>query len=209
MRHPAGRFRVDFDVIQAWVGPESRVLDLGCGDGTLLARLRDDKAVSGYGVEISVNNIIACIDKGVPVIQADLDTGLRDFDADSVDFVVLSQTLQAMRYPHFILREMLRVGREAIVSFPNIGHWLARVQLGLSGRMPRTPSLPYNWYNTPNIHLHTLRDFESLCHKEDIEILERRVLDRHGRSGILARNTPNLFGATAMYRIQRGPGMSL
>jgi len=209
MRHPAGRFRVDFDVIEAWVTPHSRVLDLGCGDGTLLARLRDQKQVSGYGVEINVNNIITSIEKGVSVIQADLDTGLRDFETDSVDYVVLSQTLQAMHYPHFVLREMLRVGREAIVSFPNIGHWLARLQLGVSGRMPRTPSLPYNWYNTPNIHLHTLRDFESLCEKEDIEILERRVLDRHGRSGLLDRNLPNLFGATAMYRIQRGPGMTM
>jgi len=209
MKSGAKRFRVDFDVIEAWVAPEARILDLGCGDGTLLARLRDGKRISGYGVEISVHNIIACIDKGVPVIQADLDTGLQDFERDSVDFVVLSQTLQAIRYPHYLLREMLRVGREAIVSFPNIGHWLARAQLGLGGRMPRTPSLPYNWYNTPNIHLHTLRDFESLCHKEDIEILERRVIDRRGRSGLLAREIPNLFGATAMYRLQRGPGMSL
>jgi methionine biosynthesis protein MetW len=209
MKPGAKRFRVDFDVIEAWVAPEARILDLGCGDGTLLARLRDGKRISGYGVEISVQNIIACLDKGVPVIQADLDTGLQDFEPDSVDFVVLSQTLQAIRYPHYLLREMLRVGREAIVSFPNIGHWLARAQLGLGGRMPRTPSLPYNWYNTPNIHLHTLRDFESLCHKEDIEILERRVIDRRGRSGLLAREIPNLFGATAMYRLQRGPGMSL
>ena len=207
MKSGAKRFRVDFDVIEAWVAPEARILDLGCGDGTLLARLRDGNRISGYGVEISVHNIIACIDKGVPVIQADLDTGLQDFERDSVDFVVLSQTLQAIRYPHYLLREMLRVGREAIVSFPNIGHWLARTQLGLGGRMPRTPSLPYNWYNTPNIHLHTLRDFESLCRKEEIEILERRVLDRHGRSGVLAHKLPNLFGATAMYRIQRGPGM--
>lgn len=209
MKSGAKRFRVDFDVIEAWVEPEARVLDLGCGDGTLLARLRDNHRVSGYGVEIDVQNIIGCIDKGVPVIQADLDTGLRDFEPDSVDFVVLSQTLQAIRYPHYLLREMLRVGREAIVSFPNIGHWLARAQLGLGGRMPRTPSLPYNWYNTPNIHLHTLRDFESLCHKEGIELLERRVLDRHGRSGPLVRELPNWFGATAMYRIQRGPGMRI
>lgn len=209
MKTGAKRFRVDFDVIESWVEPDSRILDLGCGDGTLLARLRDNKHIAGYGVEISVQNIIACIDKGVPVIQADLDTGLQDFEQDSVDFVVLSQTLQAIRHPHYLLREMLRVGREAIVSFPNIGHWLARAQLGLGGRMPRTPSLPYNWYNTPNIHLHTLRDFEFLCHEQDIEILERRVLDRRGRSGVLARRLPNLYGATAMYRIQRGAGMSL
>jgi len=209
MRNAAMRFRVDFEVIENWVATQSRVLDLGCGDGTLLARLRDHKHVTGYGVEININNIIACIEKGVPVIQTDLDTGLEDFEADSVDFVVLSQTLQAIRYPHFLLREMLRVGREAIVSFPNIGHWLARLQLCAGGRMPRTPSLPYNWYNTPNIHLHTLLDFESLCEKEDIEILERRVLDRRGRSGLLAREIPNLFGSTAMYRLQRGPGMSV
>ncbi len=209
MSWPGKRFRVDFDVIENWIGPATRVLDLGCGDGTLLARLRDHKQVSGYGVEINVNNIIACIDKGVPVLQEDLDTGLKDFESDSVDYVVLSQTLQAIRYPHFLLREMLRVGREAIVSFPNIGHWKARFQLCLGGQMPRTPTLPYNWYNTPNIHLHTLRDFEDLCHKEEIEILERRVLDRQGRSGLLARELPNLYGATAMYRIQRGPGMTV
>ena len=208
MSWPGKRFRVDFDVIENWIGPASRVLDLGCGDGTLLARLRDHKQVTGYGVEISVNNIITCIDKGVPVLQEDLDTGLKDFETDSVDYVVLSQTLQAIRYPHFLLREMLRVGREAIVSFPNIGHWRARFQLCLGGRMPRTPTLPYNWYNTPNIHLHTIHDFEFLCRKEEIEILERRVLDRLGRSGLMARELPNLFGATAMYRIQRGPGMT-
>ncbi len=209
MKSGAKRFRVDFKVIEAWMKPQARVLDLGCGDGTLLARLRDRHQVSGYGVEIDIRKIIGCIEKGVPVIQADLDTGLRDFESDSVDFVVLSQTLQAMRYPHYLLREMLRVGQEAIVSFPNIGHWLARAQLGLGGQMPRTPSLPYNWYNTPNIHLHTLRDFESLCHEEGIELLERRVLDRYGRSGFLARELPNWFAATAMYRIQRGAGMAI
>jgi methionine biosynthesis protein MetW len=201
------RFRLDFDVIEQWVGHEARILDLGCGDGTLLARLRDSIGTSGYGVEIDVNNIITCQSKGLSVIQTDLDTGLKDFESHSVDYVVLSQTLQAIHYPHFLLREMLRVGREAIVSFPNIGHWQARVQLGLQGRMPRTPALPYHWYSTPNIHLHTLRDFEQLCRDEDIEILERRVLGRKGPEGWLVRQWPNLFGTTAMYRIQRGPGM--
>ena len=209
MKRPAKRLRVDFDVIEEWVAPQARILDLGCGDGTLLARLRERKATSGYGVEISINNILTCIEKDVAVLQGDLDTGLRDFEDASVDFVVLSQTLQATRYPHYLLREMLRVGREAIVTFPNVGHWQARFQLGLGGRMPRTLALPYSWYATPNIRLHTLQDFEALCRREAIEILERRVLDRRGHNGLLARLRPNLFGSTAMYRLQRGPGMTL
>jgi methionine biosynthesis protein MetW len=209
MKRPVKRFRVDFDVIESWVEARSRILDLGCGDGTLLARLRERKATSGYGVEISVGNILSCIDKDVAVLQGDLDTGLKDFEDASVDFVVLSQTLQATRYPHYLLREMLRVGREAIVSFPNVAHWQARLQICAGGRMPRTAALPYSWYSTPNIRLHTLKDFEALCRREEIEILERRVLDRRGRSGLLARYAPNWFGSTVMYRLQRGPGMTL
>ncbi len=194
--------RPELRTIADWITAGSRVLDLGCGDGTLLAYLRDNRQVSGYGLEIDQAKIVQAIAKGVNVIQTDLDAGLTEFESNSFDYVVMSQTLQAVHYPERLLEEMLRVGREGIITFPNFGHWRCRLQL-LSGRMPVTPSLPNTWYNTPNIHLCTLRDFEALCAKKAFHILERTVVDRAHRTSLPMRLLPNLMGEVALYRFQR------
>ena len=193
----------EFERVVEWVGPGSRVLDLGCGDGTLLARLRDARQVRGYGLEIDLDNITRCVARGVNVIQADLDQGLASFDSGSFDTVILLQTLQAVRYPADLLREMLRVGQEGVVTFPNFGHWRARMQLGLGGRMPVTPALPSQWYETENIHLFTLKDFDILCDREGIQVVERVSLDAKRREGTLSRVWPTLFGELAVYRVRR------
>jgi methionine biosynthesis protein MetW len=195
--------RSDFQVICDWITPNARVLDLGCGNGELLSELSINQGVSGYGIEIDDKNISQCIKAGVNVIQRDLDLGLSDFDEDSFDFVILSMTLQASNYPHRLLGEMLRVGAEGIVTFPNFGNITSRIQLGLGGRMPVNRTLPLEWYNTPNIHLCTLKDFEELCEKLDIEILERRAVSHKNNTGPGLKLFPNLFGEIALYRFRK------
>jgi methionine biosynthesis protein MetW len=190
--------RSDFEAIAAWVKPDSSVLDLGCGDGLLLRYLRQNRNVRGYGVDISDDNVLACVQNGVNVIQSDLERGLAGFDARSFDCVILSQTLQAMRRTEQIVQEMLRVGREAIVSFPNFGSWSSRLQVAL-GRMPVSQHLPYQWYNTPNVHLCTIADFEVFCRDHGIRVLERIVQDRGRAVTVL----PNLRGSLAVFRIER------
>ena len=197
--------RPDLEIISKWIKPSSRVLDLGCGDGTLLAHLEKTRGVEGYGLEIDPDNVVACIERGVSVIQSDLDAGLSDyFDDNSFDYVVMTQTLQAVHYPSRLLNEMLRVGRQGIVTFPNFGHWQSRLQIALGGHMPVSRALPNEWYNTPNIHLCTLKDFERLCQKYDIDILQRNVVDTAHRSNLGMKLLPNLLGEIALYRFQRG-----
>lgn len=197
--------RPDLAIISEWIQPGSRVLDLGCGDGTLLDHLRRTRNVDGYGLEIDPDNVVSCIQRGVSVIQSDLDAGLTDyFDDNSFDYVVMTQTIQAVHYPSRLLSEMLRVGREGIVTFPNFGHWSSRIQLALGGRMPQSRALPNEWYDTPNIHLCTLRDFEALCHRLDIDILQRNVVDTAHRSSLGMTLLPNLLGEIALYRFRRG-----
>lgn len=191
--------RSDFRAIAAWVRPDSAVLDLGCGDGVLLKYLRQTRNARGYGIDIDDANVLACVKNGVNVIQSDLERGLAGFDAGSFDCVILSQTLQAVRHTEEIVLDMLRVGREAIVSFPNFGRWDLRLQIALGGRMPMSPELPYQWYNTPNVHLFTIADFESFCAGHSIRVLERAVLHRGRRVTTLA----NFFGSLAVYRIQK------
>jgi methionine biosynthesis protein MetW len=196
--------RPDLAIISEWIKPGSRVLDLGCGDGTLLDHLQREREVDGYGLEIDPDNVVACIKRGVSVIQSDLDAGLTDyFDDNSFDYVVMTQTLQAMHYPSRLLREMLRVGRQGIVTFPNFGHWQSRMQLALGGHMPLSRALPNQWYDTPNIHLCTLKDFEQLCRELNITILQRNVVDTAHRSNIAMTLFPNLLGEIALYRFQR------
>ena len=190
--------RPDFEAIAAWVRPESAVLDLGCGDGLLLNYLKQTRNARGYGIDIADDNVLACVKNGVNVIQSDLERGLAGFDAGSFDCVILSQTLQAVRRTEEIVLEMLRVGREAIVSFPNFGRWDLRLQVAL-GRMPVSPELPYQWYNTPNVHLFTIADFEDFCAGHAITVLERVALHR----GRPVRALANLFGSTAVYRIEK------
>lgn len=195
--------RADLAIISQWIEPGSRVLDLGCGDGALLKYLQEERGVSGYGLEIDPANVVACIRNGVDVIQTDLDAGLNDFDPDSFDYVVMTQTLQAVSYPHRLISEMLRIGRQGIVTFPNFGYWRVRLQLALKGRMPMSGALPHKWYDTPNIRLCTLRDFEALCKQQGIHILERRVLDHAHHEQAFSRLLPNLLGEIAMYRFER------
>jgi methionine biosynthesis protein MetW len=189
-------------LIARWIAPGSRVLDLGCGDGSLLSHLRLDRNVTSYGIEIDSENIVKCIASGVNVIHSDLDRGLSDFDDNSFDYVVMTQTLQAVRYPNRLLREMLRVGREGIVTFPNFGHWRCRLQV-LAGRMPVTRHLPSTWYDTQNIHMCTVRDFEALCAEERIEVLQHAAVDTAHRSALAMRVLPNLFSEIAVYRFRR------
>ncbi|ACO75938.1 MetW multi-domain protein [Laribacter hongkongensis HLHK9] len=191
------QLRPDLQRLYDWIEPHSRVLDLGCGDGSLLAALKA-KHVKGYGVELDVDNVVACVSQGVDVVQADLEQGLAEFGSRRFDTVILSQTLQAMRHTEGILTEMLRVGREAIVTFPNFGFWQNRWSIAL-GRMPVTRSIPFEWYNTPNIHWCTLVDFEALCAKHNIRILERAVTD----GGHEVSLWPNLLGSLAFYRLTR------
>ena len=191
--------RADFSTIAGWIAPTARVLDLGCGDGSLFAYLRESRGVTGYGIEIDDAGVLASIGNGVNVIQSNLESGLAGFDDKSFDSVILSQTLQAMRHTEEIMLEMLRVGREAIVTFPNFGHWSHRLQV-LRGRMPVSKSLPYQWYNTPNIHLCTVADFDAFCAAHAFRVLERVVLHETRRVTAL----PNLLGSLAIYRFQRG-----
>jgi methionine biosynthesis protein MetW len=187
--------RPDFAAIARWVAPGARVLDLGCGDGTLLRYLWEARQAPGYGVEIDDAEVVACVKNDVNVLQMNLEDGLSVFRDGSFDYVLLSETLQTIHRTEQLMREMLRVGREVIVSFPNFGHWQARLQL-LLGRMPVSEELPYAWYETPNVHLCTLTDFEDLCRRLGTRIEERLVLHAGRPVSLL----PNVFGSLAVYR---------
>ena len=193
--------RADLQIIEQWIQPGSHVLDLGCGQGELLHYLQNEKDVHGYGLEIDPDNINACIAQGVNVIDKNLDLGLDNFEDRSFDTVVMTQALQAVHYPDRILEDMLRIGREAILTFPNFGHWRCRLYLGTKGRMPVSEFMPYTWYNTPNIHFCTFKDFENLCHERSVKILDRLVVDQTHRSSRVSAMWPNLLGEVAIYRV--------
>lgn len=195
--------RRDLQTIQQWIQPNASVLDLGCGDGTLLAHLKQEKQVFGYGLEINPNQILECIRKNVNVIEQNLDHGLENFENDSFDVVIMTQALQAVHYPDKVIDEMLRVGKECIITFPNFGYWRCRLYLMFKGKMPVSKLLPYTWYNTPNIHLCTFKDFESLCRRKKLKILNRTVVDMNYRDDVLMRIYPNWFGETAVYHVTR------
>lgn len=195
--------RQDLAIIANWVKPSTRVLDLACGDGTLLLHLEEQKKVAGYGLEIDPEKITACISRGVDVIEQDLNRGLKNFADDSYDTVIMTQALQVLRRQDLALDEMLRVGREAIVTFPNFAHWRCRFFLAFKGRLPVSRTLPYQWYDTPNIHLITFKDFEALCADKNIKILDRAVGNMAYEDHWKARLWPNLFGEVAIYRISR------
>lgn len=171
----------------------------------LLNYLQRSLDVSGYGLEIDDNNIIHCLENEIDVIQSDLNEGLsRYFDDDSFDFVIMTQTLQAIKRPDQLLEDIVRVGREGIVTFPNMANWKNRLQLGLRGRMPISKTLPYSWYETPNIHLCTVNDFESLCAAKNIHILERKFMNAQRREQPMAELMPNVLSEIALYRFTLG-----
>ncbi|MEE3086812.1 MAG: methionine biosynthesis protein MetW [Pseudomonadota bacterium] len=195
--------RPDLEIIQRWIEPGSRVLDLGCGDGSLLTYLNAAKKVSSIGLEIDAGNIEQCISGGVNVIEQNMDEGLSNFQSNSFDTVLLTQTLQALSKPHNLLDEMLRVGRYGIVTFPNFGNWKSRLDLALKGRMPVSKFIPHQWYETPNIHFCTVKDFDALCYEMRIKILTRTVVDSRHKGSWAMKAWPNFLGEIAIYHITR------
>ena len=193
--------RKDFKFISGWIEKDSTVLDLGCGDSTLLNFLRKNKNVKGYVFEKDIKKVQESISKNISVIQADFNSGLEKyFDKNFFDYAVMTQALQENKNPDKIIIEMLRVAKEGIVTFPNMGFWKNRLQLGLLGKMPMSDSLPNNWFDTPNIHLCTFKDFEKLCDDLNITIIEKMVLNSNYESNKLLSLFPNLFGEIALYR---------
>jgi methionine biosynthesis protein MetW len=203
---PAANARVDLLFVTDLVERGARVLDVGCGDGELLRLLSITRNVDGRGIELSREGVNQCVAKGLAVIQGDADTDLADYPDDAFDYVILSQTLQATRHPRVVLEHMLRIGRHAIVSIPNFGHWTVRLQLLLHGRMPQTDILPYSWYDTPNIHHCTIKDFRQLCLTVGVEIEKSVAFNAWGKP--LRLNAPwwfwNLFGEQAVFLLSRG-----
>jgi methionine biosynthesis protein MetW len=195
--------RLDLAHIQRWITPGSRVLDLGCGDGEFLELLRRERQVVGTGLEIDEQNITSAVGRGLNIVQQNMDEGLGNFPDGSFDTVVMALALQAVHFPDRVLDEMLRIGGEGIVTFPNFGHWSCRLHLLSRGRMPVSRFMPYNWYDTPNIHFCTVRDFECLCEEKGIRILAREMVGNTERKPLLARVWPNLFSVTAVYHISR------
>lgn len=201
--HSTRLTRHDLQQISDWVEPGSRVIDLGCGNGRLLQHLQQHKNASGYGVELNPDMISECIGNGINVIQTNLDQGLGHFDSDSFDFVILSLTLQAMRRPETLLKEMLRVGKQGIVTFPNFGYWRNRLQLLMHGTMPISDELPYKWYDTPNIHLCTIKDFHESCLRLGFKIEDSLAMHSNGKKNIGLSLAPSLFGEIALCRFSK------
>ena len=190
--------RSDFSAIAQWIEPNSQVLDVGCGDGSLLEYLKTHKNAHVYGVELADDKVLACAQKGLNVVQQNLEGGLALFEDSSFDTVILSQTLQTIHQTARILSEIARVGKECIVSFPNFGHWSHRAAV-ISGRMPVSKTLPYQWYDTPNVRVLTIADFEALAPAVGLELLDRVVL----HDGEIVQFLPNLRGSLAIYRARR------
>ena len=198
--------RVDFAVIADLVEPGSRVLDVGCEDGELLALLEAEKNVDGRGVELAMQNVSRAVGRGLAVVQGDADRDLVDYPDNAFDYVILSQTLQATRNPRTVLTELVRIGQRAIVSFPNFGYWRVRLSLLVRGRMPVNETLPHQWYDTPNIHFCTIRDFVALCRELDVRIVKATALNGFGQARALSASWRfwNLFGEQAVFLLEPG-----
>lgn len=187
--------------INDWISRDSKVLDLGCGDGSLLNDLRKEKSASGLGIEIDAEKIKSCLKKGISVIEQDIDSGLENFGNQSFDYVVMSQSIQALKKPEVALEEIVRIGKECIVSIPNFANIKCRLQLFFKGQMPVSSALPHDWYSTPNLHLCSLEDFEALCKKSNIKIVDRKLSKINGEESILMKLLPNLFSEVALYKL--------
>jgi methionine biosynthesis protein MetW len=198
------RIRVDLQLIADMVEPGSRVLDVGCGDGALLDYLGHFKQVDGRGIELSQAGVNACVAQGLSVVQGDADTDLAHYPNDAFDYVILSQTLQATRDPRLVVENLVRIGRKAVVSFPNFGHWRVRWNLIWTGRMPETETIPARWYNTPNIHFCTILDFVDLCRELDIEIERSLSINPKGTKNQLRNHRlANIFGEQGMFLLKK------
>jgi methionine biosynthesis protein MetW len=195
--------RIEFDIIESWIKPRARVLDVGCGNGVLLEQLQNNKGAQGLGIEINPEDFDQCIAKGLSVINQNINQGLDNFTDNSFDTVVMTLTLQAMRRPDQVLLESLRIGKTAIVTFPNFGHWRSRLHLLFKGKMPVSEFMPYEWYNTPNIHFCTIRDFEKLCRQEGIKIVNRAVANTDDKQSFWAKLMPNWFASVAIYHLSK------
>ena len=195
---------LNYSIILDMVEKNSHVLDLGCGDGTLLKLLKQEKNVTGSGIEISQDKIIECLSKGLSAIQGNIDEGLRQFKSKSYDYVILNQTLQSTNNPQYVLDEMLRVGKKCIVSFPNFAYWRVRLNYCLTGRMPKSRVLPFEWYNTPNIHLLTVKDFFEYARKHDFEIIEAIYTTKANiKKGFQVKLLSNLLAEEAIFVIAK------
>ena len=189
-------------IINSWVPENSKVIDFGCGDGSLLKELFENKKVLGYGVEINDTKIEKCIEKGVPVIKLDIDKGLNDFMSSNFDLSIMARSIQCLKNPDLALNRMLELSKRCVVTLPNLGYWRCRINLA-SGKMPITPELPSSWYETENIHLCTIKDFENLCLKENIRIKDKVFINRNGDQGGLSKINPNLFAVEGVYLLER------
>ena len=189
-------------IINSWVPENSKVIDFGCGDGSLLKELFENKKVLGYGVEINDTKIEKCIEKGIPVIKLDIDKGLNDFMSSNFDLSIMARSIQCLKNPDLALNRMLELSKRCVVTLPNLGYWRCRINLA-SGKMPITPELPSSWYETENIHLCTIKDFENLCLKENISIKDKVFINRNGNQGGLSKINPNLFAVEGVYLLER------
>ena len=189
-------------IINSWVPENSKVIDFGCGDGSLLKELFENKKVLGYGVEINDIKIEKCIEKGIPVIKLDIDKGLNDFMSSNFDLSIMARSIQCLKNPDLALNRMLELSKRCVVTLPNLGYWRCRINLA-SGKMPITPELPSSWYETENIHLCTIKDFENLCLKENISIKDKVFINRNGNQGGLSKINPNLFAVEGVYLLEK------
>ena len=189
-------------IIESWITDNSKVIDFGCGDGSLLQFLIDNKNVNGYGVEIDHEKIQQCVEKGLSVIEQDIDEGIQDFVSSNFDFAIMASSIQCLKNPHIALGRMLDLSKQCVVTLPNLGYWRCRLNL-LSGKMPVTPNLPSSWYETDNLHLCTIKDFEKLCADEGFVVNKKIFLNSQGKKGPLASLFPNIFSSEGVYLLER------